>query len=55
VAVLSEGDVLRAVLLSPDGAERVDGEGPLIEPERLARDLLSRAPASISAHFTGSK
>jgi hydroxymethylbilane synthase len=55
VAVLSEGELLRAALFSPDGAERVDGEGALGEPERLSRDLLSRAPASISAHFSGAK
>jgi hydroxymethylbilane synthase len=53
VAALSEGDVLRAALFSPDGAERVDGEGALAEPGRLARDLLARATPGITAHFLG--
>jgi len=62
VAVLSTlaGDSLnlRAVLFSPDGAERTEGAasflaGDLAGPARLAEDLLARAPAAITAHFTG--
>ena len=62
VAVLSlrEGTEieLRAALFSPDGAERVDGaarfaEGDAGGPARLAAELLSRASASIAAHFSG--
>ncbi len=50
---------MRATVFSPDGAERVDGEarfavGDLAAPARLARDLLGRASAGITAHFTGS-
>lgn len=62
VAVLSRHDggdiVLRAVLFSPDGAERIEGElrcsaGDDAAPARLAADLLSRAAASITVHFAG--
>jgi hydroxymethylbilane synthase len=49
---------LRAALFSPDGAERVDGEATFAAddpagPARLAADLLLRAGAGISAHFSG--
>jgi hydroxymethylbilane synthase len=62
VAALSriEGEeiVLRAALFSPDGAERIEGAarfalGDGDGPARLARDLLARAPAAITTHFTG--
>ncbi|KRA82757.1 porphobilinogen deaminase [Altererythrobacter sp. Root672] len=51
---------MRAVLFSPDGAECVEGAasfaaGDNAGPERLAEDLLARATAGISAHFTGPK
>ena len=50
--------VLRAALYSPDGAERVDGELRISPedqeaPARLAADLMARASAGITAHFTG--
>lgn len=49
---------MRAALFSPDGAERVDGEARFAAddegaPGRLARDLLGRASARITAHFHG--
>lgn len=62
IAVLtrSEGDQLhmRAVLFSPDGAERVEGEaafaaGDSAAPARLAADLLARAAPAIRVHFHG--
>jgi hydroxymethylbilane synthase len=62
VAVLCDlsGDQLfmRALLFSPDGAERVAGEAMFAAsdaegPSRLAADLLARSPESITAHFTG--
>ncbi|MFN3516070.1 MAG: hydroxymethylbilane synthase [Novosphingobium sp.] len=47
---------MRAALLSPDGAERVEGElsfvpGDTDGPQRLAAQLLARAGAAIRAHF----
>lgn len=62
VAVLTttEGDALclRAVLYSPDGAERVEAvarfaAGDRDGPARLAADLLARATPAITAHFSG--
>lgn len=62
VAVLSTlaGDelTLRAALFSPDGAERVEAAASFLAgdaqgPAQLAADLLARAPASITVHFTG--
>lgn len=62
IAVLSrwEGDVLRlqAVLFSPDGAERVEGEARFARgdgqaPAALAADLLARAVPAIADHFAG--
>jgi hydroxymethylbilane synthase len=62
VAVLTRADgddlVMRAALFSPDGAERADGEARFAAddpagPVRLAKALLERAPAAITAHFTG--
>ncbi|MBO9518818.1 MAG: hydroxymethylbilane synthase [Porphyrobacter sp.] len=49
---------MRAVLFSPDGAERVEGAASFAAgdndgPERLAEDLLARSTPGISAHFTG--
>jgi hydroxymethylbilane synthase len=63
VAVLSRiegtGIAMRAVLLSPDGSERVEGTARFAHgdgdgPARLARDLLSRAAPAIADHFAGS-
>ncbi|WP_374406142.1 hydroxymethylbilane synthase [Pelagerythrobacter sp.] len=53
-----ESIVLRAILFSPDGAERVDGEcrfapGDHEPPATLAADLLARATPGIAAHFDG--
>lgn len=50
------GLTMRAVLFSPDGAERVAGEARFAVddtdgPARLARDLLARSSAAITAHF----
>lgn len=50
---------LRAVLYSPDGAERVEGTatftaGDAEGPARLAADLLARAVPAIACHFGGS-
>lgn len=62
IAVLSEahGDeiALRAVIFSPDGAERTGGEARFAAddaaaPARLAAELLARAAPAITAHFTG--
>lgn len=60
VACDVEGEMLamRAALFSPDGAERVDGGtrfgiGDASGPAALAADLLARAGAGISGHFTG--
>ncbi|USA38651.1 hydroxymethylbilane synthase [Pelagerythrobacter marinus] len=62
VAALSrhEGEaiVLRAVLFSPDGNERVEGEcrvtpGAPGAPAALAADLLARATPGIAPHFAG--
>ena len=62
VAVLTTADagmlILRAALFSPDGTERFDGEarfapGDDSAPAALAADLLARAPAAITVHFTG--
>ena len=54
----ADGDamVLRAALFSPDGRDRVEGEARFVPGdhapvEALARDLLTRAPPSIAAHF----
>ena len=48
------------ILLSPDGAERVDGSatfpvGDTEGPQRLAEDLLARATPGIAAHFSGAE
>ena len=56
--VRGEGIRLRALLFSPDGAERVEAtaafaSGDHAGPARLARDLLARAPPAITAHFMG--
>ncbi len=55
------GDMLtmRAVLFSPDGAERVEAEasftaGDSAGPAGLAHALLAKASPAITAHFTGS-
>jgi hydroxymethylbilane synthase len=62
VAVLTgedKGDlVMRAVLFSPDGAERIEEEARFsvddaMAPTRLAETLLARAPDAIAVHFTG--
>jgi hydroxymethylbilane synthase len=62
VAVLTtaEGAALhmRAVLFSPDGAERVEGTARFVAadaqgPAHLAADLLARAGPGITAHFSG--
>jgi hydroxymethylbilane synthase len=62
IAVLTrrEGDelVLRAAILSPDGAHRIEGAarfavGDARGPAKLAADLLARAPEAITVHFTG--
>jgi hydroxymethylbilane synthase len=62
VAVLCDFDgamlAMRAVLFSPDGAERVEGAatfpaGDGAGPARLAADLLARATPGIAGHFTG--
>jgi hydroxymethylbilane synthase len=47
---------MKAVLFSPDGAERVTGEvrfaaGDAEAPARLARDLLARSSPAITVHF----
>lgn len=56
----ADGDdlILRAVLFSPDGAERVEGTmrfaaGDTAAPAALAHDLLSRAVPAIADHFSG--
>ena len=56
----ADGDelILRAVLFSPDGAERVEGTarfaaGDTAGPAQLAHDLLSRAVPAIADHFSG--
>ena len=56
----ADGDdlILRAVLFSPDGAERVEGTarfaaGDTAGPAQLAHDLLSRAVPAIADHFAG--
>ena len=48
---------MRALLFSPDGAEKVDGSATFAAddaqaPARLARDLLARAAPAITAHFS---
>lgn len=62
IAVLTRpaGDllVMKALLFSPDGAERVAGEahfapGDSEAPARLAHDLLARAAPAIAVHFSG--
>ena len=62
IGVLSSlaGDMLtmRAVLFSPDGAERVEAEatfaaGDSAGPAQLAHVLLAKASPAITAHFTG--
>jgi hydroxymethylbilane synthase len=50
---------MRAVLFSPDGTERVEGEVHFAEdhteaPARLALGLLSRSSAAIRDHFSAS-
>lgn len=64
IAVLCEVEgtmlAMRAALLSPDGAERVDGLatfpfGDAEGPQRLAEDLLARATPGIAAHFSGAQ
>lgn len=46
---------LTAAIFSPDGAERIEGsiavDGDCHGPRELARDLLTRAPASVRATF----
>jgi hydroxymethylbilane synthase len=62
VAVLCEAEgmalIMRAALFSEDGRARIEGEatfpaGDEAGPVALARDLLSRAPPSITALFAG--
>jgi hydroxymethylbilane synthase len=62
IAVLTRAEdgqlVLRAALLSPDGAHRIEGEarfaaGDAAAPARLAADLLAKAPEAIGVHFAG--
>jgi hydroxymethylbilane synthase len=62
IAVLTRAEdgqlVLRAALLSPDGAHRIEGEarfaaGDPAAPARLAADLLAKAPEAIGVHFAG--
>ena len=62
IAALTTADggdlILRAVLFSPDGAERVEGTlrfaaGDHAGPAALAHDLLSRAVPAIADHFSG--
>ena len=62
IAVLTQADgpdlILRAAILSPDGAERVEGShrfaaGNDDGPAALAADLLGRAGSAIRAHFSG--
>lgn len=62
VAVLTrnEGETLRlqAMLYSPDGAERVEGETVFAPDDHealagLAREMLAKAPQSVAVHFTG--
>ncbi len=62
IAVLTahHGDELamQAAIYSPDGAVRVDGStrfesGDQAAPARLAADLLARAPAIVTDHFSG--
>ena len=57
-AVAADKLTLRVALYSPDGAEKVAGEGAFAladadGPARLAADLLDRASPSIAVHFTG--
>lgn len=63
IAVLTEAVdtdlVMRAVLFSPDGAERVEGAARFTAddedgPAALAADLLARAVPAITVHFSGS-
>lgn len=51
IAVLCDGAILTAALFSPDGAEKVAGQGT--DPAALAADLLARATPGIAAHFSG--
>ncbi|WP_347303191.1 hydroxymethylbilane synthase [Croceibacterium sp. TMG7-5b_MA50] len=51
IAALSEGGRLTAALFSPDGAEKVWGQGD--DPAALAADLLARATPGIAVHFSG--
>ena len=62
IAVLTthHGDELemQAAIYSPDGAVRIDGSthfesGDQAAPARLAADLLARAPAIVTDHFSG--
>ncbi|VWX52860.1 hydroxymethylbilane synthase [Novosphingobium sp. 9U] len=62
IAVLTQREdgvlTMRAVLYSPDGAEQVEAAATFAPedceaPARLAADLLARAPAAITVHFSG--
>lgn len=64
VAVLCEhgarGLTMHAAVFSPDGTERVEGEaafapGDRGATDRLAQDLLGRASAAITQHFSGAR
>jgi len=51
---------MRAALFSPDGAERIEGAATFAAsdaagPVRLAEDLLTRATAGITPHFSGAR
>jgi hydroxymethylbilane synthase len=51
IAALSHDGGLTAALFSPDGAEKVWGQGD--DPAALAADLLARAGPGIAVHFSG--
>ncbi|WP_081995977.1 hydroxymethylbilane synthase [Croceibacterium mercuriale] len=51
IAVLCDGTMVTAALFSPDGAEKVWGQGS--DPAALAADLLARATPGIAVHFSG--
>ena len=51
IAVLCAGGTLTAALFSPDGAEKVWGQGT--DPAALAADLLARATPGIAVHLSG--
>ncbi len=60
LTTLAEGMLtLRAMLFSPDGKERIEGEarfapGDADAPARLAEELLAQASPAIAVHFAGS-